>query len=119
MTTPAKTVSPIPAKRSSKRSEVLKSAEKPFLRFQHLQKLWDKTIAVLNMVESAEVATVHSDQLTELAIELTDSGMDRFFLQSDEGRKSQFRRPEVCRARSGQRTNGDGNRRSDHHRTYG
>jgi len=90
MTTAAKPVSRIPARRPSKRLEVVETTQKPFIRFYHSQKLRDKTIAVLNMIESAEVATDHSGQLIDLVIELTDSGMDQFFLQSMKDAKVNF-----------------------------
>jgi len=90
MTTAAKPASRVPVKRPSKHLEVIETSQKPFLRFYHSQKLRDKTIAVLNMIESAEVATDHSGQLIELVIEMTDSGMDQFFLQSMKVAKVNF-----------------------------
>lgn len=60
------------------------------MRFHHSQKLRDKTLEVLGMIESADEATAHSGQLTELVLELTDSGLDQFFLQSLKATKANF-----------------------------
>jgi hypothetical protein len=70
-----------------------KSAEpgsKPFLRFHHSQELRVKTLEVLEAVEDAERATAYSSQVTELVLELTDSGMDQYFLQSLKATKANF-----------------------------
>ncbi len=49
-----------------------------------------KTLQVLEIVETAETPSVHSAQLTELILELTDTGMDQFFLQSLKATKANF-----------------------------
>jgi hypothetical protein len=49
-----------------------------------------KTLAVLEAVEGAEKPTVCSAQLTELVLELTDCGMDQYFLQSLKAAKANF-----------------------------
>ena len=90
MTTPTKSSTTASAKHASVRMEVLASPPKPFLRFQHSQKLRDKTLNVLGMVEGAKEATAHAAQLTELVLELTDSGMDQYFLQSLKAAKVNF-----------------------------
>lgn len=45
---------------------------------------------MLEAVEDAEKATDHSDQLTELVLELTDCGMNQYFLQSLKATKASF-----------------------------
>ncbi|MFN7663351.1 MAG: hypothetical protein ACK5PH_00820, partial [Inhella sp.] len=67
-----------------------KGAEKPFLRFHHTQALRAKTLAVLAAVEGAESASDSAAQLTDLVLELTDAGMDQFFLQSLKATKANF-----------------------------
>ena len=49
-----------------------------------------KTLEVLVTVESAERATAYSGELTELILELTDHGLDQFFLQSLKATKANF-----------------------------
>lgn len=54
---------------------------KPFLRFYHSESLRAKTLGVLHDLESAEDGTVHRKALAEIVVELTDSGMDCYFLK--------------------------------------
>lgn len=63
---------------------------KPFLRFHHSQALRVKTLKVLLAVESAEKATAHAGALTDLVLELTEHGMDQYFLQSLKATKANF-----------------------------
>lgn len=65
-------------------------ASRPFLRFHHSPELRAKTLEVLDAVEDAEKASIHSGRLTELILELTDSGMDQYFLQSLKATKANF-----------------------------
>lgn len=83
-----KRTTPAPVKRAPKKSA--EPASKPFLRFHHSQELRLKTLAVLEAVEGAEKPTVCSGHLTELVLELTDSGMDQYFLQSLKAAKANF-----------------------------
>jgi len=57
------------------------SARKPFLRFYHSENLRAKTLAVLTAVEKAKDSKQHRDALAGVVVELTDSGMDYFFLR--------------------------------------
>ena len=88
MPTSLKSAAPATAKRTPKKSA--DPGSKPFLRFYHSQELRAKTLEVLEAVENAEKATVHSGRLTELILELTDSGMDQYFLQSLKATKANF-----------------------------
>ncbi|MBU4519404.1 MAG: hypothetical protein KJ677_08310 [Gammaproteobacteria bacterium] len=88
MPTSTKRTTPAAAKRAPKKSA--EPGPKPFLRFHHSQELRVKTLEVLEAVEGAEKATVHSGQLTELVLELTDCGMDQYFLQSLKATKANF-----------------------------
>ena len=88
MPTPTKRKAPAAAKRAPK-----KRAEpdaRPFLRFHHSPELRAKTLEVLEAVAAAEKATFYSAQLTALVLELTDSGMDQYFLQSLKSTKANF-----------------------------
>lgn len=79
---------PVSSKRLPKKSTA--HGTKPFLRFYHSPELRARTLEVLELVESAERATEHSAQLTKLVLELTDSGMDQFFLQSLKAAKANY-----------------------------
>jgi len=88
MPTSLKSTAPVTAKRTPKKPA--DPGSKPFLRFCHSQELRAKTLEVLEAVENAEKATVHSGRLTELILELTDCGMDQYFLQSLKATKANF-----------------------------
>jgi hypothetical protein len=90
MTTSAKRATPVAATRAPKRTKAVEPAARPFLRFHHSHELRVKTLEVLVAVESAEHATTCSAQLTELVLELTDHGMDQYFLQSLKATKANF-----------------------------
>jgi hypothetical protein len=53
----------------------------PFLRFYHSDKLRVKTLAVLTTLEQAQDSTRHRTALSDIVVELTDSGMAYFFLR--------------------------------------
>jgi len=53
----------------------------PFLRFYHSDALRKKTLSVLTTLESARDPTVHRGALADIAVELTNGGLDYFFLQ--------------------------------------
>jgi hypothetical protein len=57
----------------------LRTAE-PSLRFYHSKALRAKTLAVLSSVEHAKDLQ-HRDDLSDLVVELTNSGMDYYFLR--------------------------------------
>jgi hypothetical protein len=57
------------------------TASAPFLRFYHSASLRAKTLAVLATLEKAKDSTQHRDALADIVVELTDSGMDYFFLR--------------------------------------
>lgn len=84
----AKVAAKVAAKRAPKK--VADADAKPFLRFHHSQQLRVKTLEVLETVENAEKPTEHAGHLTDLVLELTDSGMDQFFLQSLKATKANF-----------------------------
>ena len=57
------------------------SSAKPFLRFYHSEELRKKTIAMLMTLESARDPTVHRGALANIAVELTSSGLDYYFIK--------------------------------------
>lgn len=93
---PAKAAAPVTAKRAPAKAAAPVTAKlanpdaKPFIRFHHSQELRIRTLEVLEAVESADKPSAHSGRLTELVLELTDCGMDRFFLQSLKATKANF-----------------------------
>jgi hypothetical protein len=53
----------------------------PFLRFYHLESLRAKTLAVLTTLEKAKDSTRYRDSLADIVVQLTDSGMEYYFLR--------------------------------------
>ena len=53
----------------------------PFLRFYYSKSLRAKTLAVLATVEKAKDSKQHRDALANIVVELTDSGMEYFYLK--------------------------------------
>jgi len=68
-----------PATKRSQRSSV--ASRKPFLRFYHSDALRVKTLAVLATIEKAKDSRQHRDALADIVVELTDSGMEYYFLR--------------------------------------
>jgi hypothetical protein len=54
---------------------------KPFLRFHHSEALRRKTLAVIAAVEQAGEPATHRDALADLVVELTESGLDYYFIK--------------------------------------
>jgi hypothetical protein len=74
--TPVKPVKPV---KPSVAAAAAADAE-PFLRFHHTVALRKKTLSLLGTLEQANDATVHRDALSALVVELTNSGLDAFFM---------------------------------------
>ena len=53
----------------------------PFLRFYHSESLRAKTLAVLTALEKAKDSTKYRDALADIVVQLTDSGMEYYFLR--------------------------------------
>jgi hypothetical protein len=49
-----------------------------------------KTLALLSVIEEADDATEHRDALSELVVELTNSGLDAFFIKPLKHAKAGF-----------------------------
>jgi hypothetical protein len=54
---------------------------RPFLRFYHSEGLRKKTLSVLSTLEQAEDATAHREALADVVVELTNSGLDYYFMK--------------------------------------
>jgi hypothetical protein len=55
--------------------------DKPFLRFYHSESLRARTLSVITALEQASDSTRYRGALSNLILELTDSGFDYFFLK--------------------------------------
>ena len=70
------------ARRSVKRSAKARTTStKPFLRFYHSEALRAKTLAVLTTIEKAKDGKQHRDALADIVVELTDSGLEYYFMR--------------------------------------
>lgn len=69
--------------KQSSKSSLKPSAppSEPFLRFYHSEALRKKTLSVLNTLERAADATTQRDVLAKIVVELTNSGLDHYFLE--------------------------------------
>ena len=82
MRTSSKQAAKQPAKPPAKaRAKVKAASPQPFLRFYHSASLRAKTLAVLTRLEKAKDPTEYRDDLSGIVVELTDSGMEYFFLR--------------------------------------
>jgi hypothetical protein len=77
MTTRAKT-----APKTVRNAKAKPAAAEPFLRFYHSDELRAKTFAVLTALEQASDPERHRDTLADLVAELTESGMDYYYLRA-------------------------------------
>ncbi len=78
MTTPSRRV---PASKAARPAGQPSADSKPFLRFHHSEALRKKTLAVIVEVEQAEEPATHRDALADLVVELTNSGLDYYFMK--------------------------------------
>jgi len=65
-------------------------SSRPFLRFYHSDGLRKKTLSVLDTLEQAQDATAHRGALADVVAELTNSGMDYYFMKPLELAKTGF-----------------------------
>lgn len=68
-----------PTSEQAVRSTLL--SDKPFLRFYHSDSLRAKTFTVLTTLEQAQDSTRHRNILSDLVLELTDTGLEYYFLR--------------------------------------
>ncbi len=57
------------------------SSSRPFLRFYHSEALRTRTLEVLDTLEQAPEATAHREALADVLVELTNAGLDYYFLK--------------------------------------
>jgi hypothetical protein len=57
------------------------TSSKPFLRSYHSMELHEKTIRMLDTLESAQDPTAHRNAFADLAVELTNSGLHFYFIK--------------------------------------
>jgi hypothetical protein len=82
MATPSKRASASKGNQSSRlQSSASGSPSQPFLRFYFTEALRKRTLSLLGVVERAHDGTVHRDALASLVVELTNSGLDYYFLK--------------------------------------
>jgi hypothetical protein len=81
MAAPSKRARPSKGKQSPKLSTEPSAPLKPFLRFYHSEALRKKTLSLLSTIEHAQDATTYRDALSNLVVELTNSGMDYCFMK--------------------------------------
>ena len=59
----------------------MSDTHKPYLRFLHSEELRKKTIQVLETLEQTDDPTQYRNRLGDLVVELTNAGMDYFFIK--------------------------------------
>jgi hypothetical protein len=68
--------------KSAGKAPAERDAAGPFLRFHHSEELQARMLAVLTALEEAEDPENHRAALADLVAELTESGMDYYFLRA-------------------------------------
>jgi hypothetical protein len=81
MTPPSKRVAPSVARRTAAPRPAAAETSKPFLRFTHSAELRAKTLRVLEALERSSDPETHRSALAEIVVELTDAGMDSYFMK--------------------------------------
>lgn len=80
--TTTKRARPSPGKRPPKKTPAEPGpSRQPFLRFYHSEALRRKTLSLLATIERAREPATHRDALASLVVELTNSGLDYFFIR--------------------------------------
>ncbi len=69
-----------PRQKVKRAAKALPSAT-PFLRFYHSESLRAKTLTVLTVLEKAKDCKPHRDALADVVVELTDSGLEYYFMR--------------------------------------
>jgi len=81
MAASTKPTSPSRRKPSATPAGVPSEPSGPFLRFYHTEGLRKKTLSLLRTLEQAEDPCAHRDDLADIVVELTISGMDYYFMR--------------------------------------
>jgi hypothetical protein len=70
-----------PPARGKRHAGLPADPNEPFLRFYHSRELRSNTLSLLSTLEFAEDATAHRDALADVVVELTNHGMDYYFMK--------------------------------------
>jgi hypothetical protein len=70
-----------PQRTANQPADPAPTSDKPFLRFYHSESLRVKTVAVLETLEQAEDSTRHRAELSDIVVELTDAGLEYYFMR--------------------------------------
>ena len=82
MATSSKRISASRGRRIARSSSELHGpSSKPSLRFYYSDGLCKKTLSVLGTLEQAQDVTAHRGALADVVVELTNSGMDFYFMK--------------------------------------
>ena len=81
MATVSKRLSKTAVKRPASSTPRSSAKSKPFLRFHHDDELRTRTLAVLLTLEQSPDPAQHRVALAEVVVELTNTGMDCYFMQ--------------------------------------
>lgn len=76
-----RTSKPSAKPRAKRLAKTASPSRQPFLRFYHSESLRAKTLAVITSLEKAKDMTDHRDALADIVVELTDAGMEYYFLR--------------------------------------
>ena len=76
-----RTSKPSAKPRAERLAKTRSPSGQPFLRFYHSESLRAKTLAVISTLEKAKGKTDHRDALADIVVELTDAGMEYYFLR--------------------------------------
>jgi hypothetical protein len=90
MATPSKRSSKPAVKKLPRPAPKPAAASKPFLRFYHSGDLRARTLAVLAALEKSANPAQHRDDLAEVVVDLTDAGMDYYFMKPLKLSKANF-----------------------------
>jgi hypothetical protein len=74
-------VKPITVPQVKRSTRALSPPAKPFLRFYHSESLRAKTLIVLATLEKAKDAKQHRQALADIVVELTDTGLEYYFMR--------------------------------------
>ena len=66
---------------NQKSAELMSEPHQPYLRFLHSEELREKTLEMLDTLEQAEDPKQYRNELGDLIVELTDTGMDYYFIK--------------------------------------
>jgi hypothetical protein len=78
---PKRPSQPKAAPRVKRLTKARSMSTKPFLRFYHSEALRAKTLTVLTTLEKAKDSKQHRDALADIVVELTDSGLEYYFMR--------------------------------------